>query len=228
VREDAARSRAPLRRALLVPTAALAAVAAAVLAAIALEWVLQARRLGREVAQVRATNAIVLELNHRQADMHRALLSFRYRGDAAARADLEAREGELAAAVAAASALDLPPRGRALRDEYVAARAAQLAAEHGLLAAAGAEREVYRLALDRWDLVTERASALLADLSVWDVKRLDRAVASAEARRGGALAGFALTVLAAVAALAARVDRRIVRPLLWPSATSSCPSRRTS
>jgi hypothetical protein len=170
-----------LRQALLVPAVSFAVVAVGALGSVAVLWAAQAQRFEREVAAVRATNALVLELTQRQSDAQRAVLAYRYRPDPRARAEIEGRQAQIGATIARISALELPARGRAVWSDYVSARGAQLAAAQALLDAVGAPRDRYALAFDRWALVSGRTSALLADLAVWDVKRLDRAVAESSA-----------------------------------------------
>jgi signal transduction histidine kinase len=213
-----------LRQALLVPAVSFAVVAVGALGSVAVLWAAQAQRFEREVAAVRATNALVLELTQRQADAQRAVLAYRYRPDPRARAELEGRQAQIGATIARISALELPARGRAVWSDYVSARGAQLAAAQALLDAVGAPRDRYALAFDRWALVSGRTSALLADLAVWDVKRLDRAVAESDAQRKRTLAALAATLVAAAGALivlAARINGRVVRPLLAMSAVAS-------
>src|SRR6185369_2689995 len=163
-----------LRQALLVPAVGFAVVAVGALGSVAVLWAAQAQRFEREVAAVRATNALVLDLTQRQAEAQRALLAYRYRPAPRARSEIEGRQAQIGATIARISALELPARGRAIWSDYVSARAAQLAAAKALLDAVEAPRDRYALAFDRWALVTGRTSAVLADLAVWDVKRLNR------------------------------------------------------
>ncbi len=217
----AARRRS-LGRELLVPTTALAAVATIALAWVTLDWAVEAHRLGAEVRLVRAANALIYELTQLSSDAQRAVLYHHVQPGSASRAAVEGAEAQAAGVVERISALALPSRGHELWGELVAVRELRLRVQRELLDAVAAPGPEQRSALVRWDLASERETAMLADFGVYDVKRLDRMVRDAEASRSRALAGLAATLLAAAVAVslvAIRVQRRVARPLLAMSAT---------
>ena len=217
------RGRRSLGRDLLLPTTVLAGVATLALAWVTLDWALQAHRLGTEVRLVRAANALIYELSQLTSDAQRAVVYNQVQPGPEARAAVDAAEAQSRGAMDRIAALALPARGQELWRDLVAARELRLALQRALLDAVGAPGPERRAALTLWDLASERETALLADFGVYDVKRLDRFVGAAEARRARALAGLAATLLAAAVAVSLvsiRVRRRVVRPLLAMSATA--------
>jgi signal transduction histidine kinase len=215
--------RRSLGRELLLPMIGLATVAALAFAWMTIDWALEARRLGAEVRLVRAANALLYELEQLSRDAQRAVLYHQTHPGPASRAAVEGAEAQANRAADRVAALALPARGRRLWREFIAGRRQRLALQGDLLDAAASAATMERAAFARWDLASERETALLADFGVYDVKRLDWIVREAEARRAGALAALAATLLAAAAALsvvALRIRRRVVRPLLAMSATA--------
>ena len=215
--------RRSLGRELLLPMTGLATVAALAFAWVTIDWVLVARRLAAEVRLVRAANALLYELEQLSSDAQRAVLHHQALPSPASRAAVEGAEAQASRAADRVSALALPARGQELWREFIAVREQRLALQREFLDAAGSAILRERGAFARWDLASERETALLADFGVYDVKRLDRIVQRAEARRAGALAALAATLLAAAAAVllvAMRIRRRVVRPLLAMSATA--------
>ncbi len=216
--------RRSLERDLVLPAAALGVLAVLALGYVALEFARQAEQLGQEVHSIRAANALFYELNQRSGEAQRAVLAARILRSASARDDVEAAERKIESAMSQLATFDLGARGARLRDELALARGAQRRAQVDLLDAVALEREEsVQRAFDRWDLAAERAAALLADLSVTFVRRLDRAVAELEARRGKAFGAFIAALLSATAAvlvLAIRVRRRFITPLLAMTAAA--------
>jgi signal transduction histidine kinase len=121
------------------------------------------------------------------------------------------------AIVAELGTLELPPRGRALWQEVVAARALVARERAAVLAAvAASDRAAIELAYVRWDLSTVRTSALVADLSAFNLRRLEGAIGEVERVRARAvqllvavLGASALVVLA----YSALVNAWLVRPV---------------
>ncbi len=206
-----------LRRKLVVPNLALALVVGGGLGYLAVDSALQARIVGRRTAEVRETSALVYRLNQLAGDGERAVLSFRFRNDPRLLARIAAADEEAGLLMASLGGMDLSPRGRVLWSDYVASRDALVRERERLLAAVrgGDEGEVGR-AFERWTLTAEKATALLADFSVFTSRQLDRTVDELDARRTRELLVLtALVGLAAVlaAAFAWYASRRIVRPL---------------
>jgi signal transduction histidine kinase len=130
---------------------------------------------------------------------------------------LAAADVEMAAIAAELGKSDLSPRGRALRHEVLAARASRTRERQALVRAveAGDPGDVER-AYVRWDLATGRTSALVADLSVFNLRRLERAIAEIDRVRTRSVA-LLVAVLAAsagvVLAFSLILDRFLVRPV---------------
>ncbi len=215
--------RRSLGRELLLPTTALAAVATLALAWVTLDWALEARRLTVEVRLVRSANTLLYELGQLSSDAQRAVLYYQVRPGPEARAAADGAEAEASRAVERIAALALPARGHQLWREFVAMRKQRLALQRELLDAIAGGPQQTRVTFARWDLASERETALLADFGVYDVKRLDRIVQEAETRRSRALAGLVATLLAAAGAVSLvsiRVRRHVALPLLAMGATA--------
>jgi HAMP domain-containing protein len=114
------------------------------------------------------------------------------------------------------SELELPPRGRELWSDAIAARTVQERERRALVAALDAGSGHAGTAYVRWQLATGRAGPLVADLTVFNLRRLERAVSELERVRSRSVA-LLLAVLAASAALVVAfslvVDRWLVRPV---------------
>ncbi len=218
-----------LRRTLLLPAIALALLTGVALAVLAWESSVEMGRLEAQIATVRRASGLAFRLGQIAADAQRAVLSYRFRAEGFLLTVIATSDAELARTAAAVSGLELPPRGRAVWADVVRARERQLQAQDELLyAIRGGDERAVRLAFDKWDLTTEKTTALLADFSGYNVRRLDRAMAELEARRNRSLA-LLLAILVAAAAVVAPfsifVSRAVARPLLAMSAVAERVAR---
>lgn len=206
-----------MRKVLLLPTLIVAGLAVAALAAVAITSRSATREVERRIDEVRRGNALAFRIAHLAGVEQREVLAYRLEPTAATRARIEQAGAGMDAAVVEMGGLDLPPRGQLLFEQVLAARAVRDRERERLLGAidAGSPPAVAR-AHARWDLASGAAGALAADLSVFNLRRLERAVADVERVRSRSVALLVL-VLGASAALVLgfwlAVDRWLVRPV---------------
>ncbi len=206
-----------MRRLLLLPTLILAGLAVAALAVVAGTSRTATRDVERHLRQVRRANALAFRMAHLNMQQEREVLAFRLEPEVGSIARIAAANTELDAVAREIGTLDLSPRGRNLWERVLAARALRAREREQLLVAiqAGAAVNAAR-AYARWQLTTSKANALIADLSVFNIRRLERAVADLERVRSRSVA-LLLAVLGASAALVVAfswiVNRFLVRPM---------------
>ncbi len=207
-----------LRRQLLVPNVLFAVLAAAALGWVAYASAVEARALEVQIARVRSANALIFRLNQISAETQRSVLSYRFRAEEGFLANVAQAEAETQHVIFEIGRLEIPPRGRALWSEFVTSRAVQVRARAELLAATRRGRPPdLAVSFEKWELATAKATALLADVSVYNLQRLDRAVAGLVARRARTLVVFLALVVAtalAITALSIYLDRSLVLPLV--------------
>ncbi len=204
-----------MRRVLLLPTLIVAGLAAAALALMAVTSRIATRDVEARIQQVRRANALAFRMAHLAGEEEREVLAYRVERTPGGRERMAAADAGVNAVVAQMAQLELPPRGRELWEDALAARAVQERARRALVAAlddgggAGA-------AYVRWQLATGRAGPLVADLTVFNLRRLEHAVSELERVRSRSVA-LLFSVLAASAALVVAfslvVDRWLVRPV---------------
>jgi signal transduction histidine kinase len=195
----------------------LAALAGAALAAVAWTSRAASRDVERRIEEVRHANALSFRLEHLTAREEAEVLALQL-GPSPERAErLAAADREMAAIVAELGRLELPPRGRALLREVLAARALRARERAAVLAAVEqGERSAVELANVRWDLATVRTTALVADLSGFNLRRLEKAIAEVDRVRARSVQLlFAVAGASAVVVLAysAFVNAWLVRPV---------------
>jgi signal transduction histidine kinase len=114
-------------------------------------------------------------------------------------------------------AVPLPPRGARLWSqtrEALSVRSAQLARLAEAIDSGDAQE--LSTAFERWELARVRGSALLGDFETYNLKLLDRTIASLEQRRTRSALLFSLALLVSVGiavAFAWWVERGVVRPI---------------
>ncbi len=209
-----------LRRKILVPTALLTVVVGAALAYLAWDSALQARSLEQNADAVRSATAFALAVTEAVHDEKHwvSLLSSGVAAGHVARIDeADARIAELARQI---EALPLSPSSRAAGSwrHFVQARAALRSLREEMLAAKlrGDAPEVPR-ALDKWNLMSDRAEALLQNFTAYHLRFLDRNVAELQRRRMRVLvtAGVAVCFgLLLACALSLAIARTVVRPIV--------------
>jgi signal transduction histidine kinase len=195
----------------------LAALAAAALALVAWTSRTASRDVERRVHEVRRGNALAFRLGHLTAREEEEVLGLRAGPDPERVERLAAAEREIDAIAEEIGTLELPPRGRALRQEVLAARALAARERGAVLAAVrGGDRAAVELAYVRWDLATVRTSALVADLGAFNLRQLEGAIGEVERVRArsvqllvAVLGASALVVLA----YSAFVNAWLVRPV---------------
>ncbi len=176
------------------------------------------RTLGEVAKRLQRTSAQIQHLSQVFADAERALLSYRIRPDEVlSRRVLEA----VAETEDTLRLLDLgewTPRGQSLLGELNSAYRLMVGLQAQLIAsiARGDEAAMQGLYV-RWWFVAEKANAMLADLSAYNVRRLDHSLEtlhSTHLRYQAVIA--ALMVSAAIAALLfwIYVARQVVSPLV--------------
>ncbi|HEX9049745.1 MAG TPA: HAMP domain-containing sensor histidine kinase [Anaeromyxobacter sp.] len=205
-----------MRRVLLLPTLIVAGLAAAALALVAVTSRSATREVAARIQQVRRANALAFRMAHLSAEEERDVLAYRVERSPAARERMAAVESGVNAVVAQMSELQLPPRGRELWSAALAARAVQERERRALVAALDAGSGGASVDYVRWQLATGRAGPLVADLTVFNLRRLERAVSELERVRSRSVA-LLFAVLAASGALVVAfslvVDRWLVRPV---------------
>ena len=206
-----------MRKVLLLPTLLLAALAAAALALVAASSRSATIEVERRVQDVRRANALAFRLAHLTAGEEHDVLALRLGRSSEKLERLAATDIEMDALAAEIERLDLSPRGRELWREVVEARALR-ARERGRLVAAveAADPRAVASAYARWELATGRTSALVTDLAVFNLRRLERAIADIDRVRSRSVV-LLVAVLAAsgllVLAFSLVVDAYLVRPV---------------
>jgi signal transduction histidine kinase len=214
-----------LRANLLWPTLLLTGLVGAALAWVAWDATVTMNRLEREVADVRAANAVALRLSQAVGDRQRLVFAYRYTGDPEVLSDLEAKGVDISAMTELIRPATLTPRGQRLLAQYVEMRTSEERSLSALASAIG-ERDAVKVerAFQRWSVFAQGVRALLADFTGHSLRQLDIAVSELEGRRDRSLL-FLLGLLAAsvVAVLGFRVylGRRIVRPLVAMANTAT-------
>jgi signal transduction histidine kinase len=206
-----------MRRTLLLPMLVVAVLAAAALAWIASISRSATREVERRVQEVRRAHALAFRLAHLTGREEEEVLALRFRPSADRAARLDAQDEEMGDIIRELGALDLPPRGRAIWEEVVSGRALR-SRERRVLAAAVASGDARRveLAYARWDLATARSSALVADMSGFYLRRLERGIADIERVRTRSIVLLAVVLGASalvVLAWSAFVNAWLVRPV---------------
>jgi signal transduction histidine kinase len=195
----------------------LAALAGAALAAVAWTSRAASRDVERRIEEVRRANALAFRLEHLTDREEQEVVALQLGPSPERTERLAAADREMGAIVAEIGRLDLPPRGRTLWREVLAARALRARERAAVLAAVeGGEAAAIELAYVRWDLATVRTTALVADLSGFNLRRLERAIAEVDRVRArsvqlllAVVGGSALVVLA----YSALVNAWLVRPV---------------
>ncbi len=205
-----------MRRLLLLPTLIVAVLAAGSLALVAVTSRTATREVAARVQQVRRANALAFRMAHLAAEEERDVLAYRVERSAYGRERMEAADAGVDAVVVQMAELELPPRGRELWNEAIAARALQERERRALVAALDAGAPRADAAYVRWQLATGRAGPLVADLTVFNLRRLEGAVSDLERVRSRSVA-LLVAVLALsgalVVAFSLAVDRWLVRPV---------------
>ncbi len=114
-----------MRRLLLLPTLIVAGLAAASLAVVAVTSRTATRGVEARIAQVRRANALAFRMAHLAGEEEREVLAYRVERSPAARERMAAADAGVTAVILQMSELELPPRGRELWNDALAARAVQ-------------------------------------------------------------------------------------------------------
>jgi signal transduction histidine kinase len=205
-----------MRRVLLLPTLIVAALAATALVAVAVTSRSAMRGVETRIQQVRRANALAFRMAHLAAEEEREVLAYRVERSPAARERMAEADAGVNAVAEQMAQVELPPRGRELWSDAIAARALQERQRRALVEALDRGTPDAGAAYVRWHLATGRAGPLVADLTVFNLRRLERAVSELERVRSRSVV-LLFTVLAATAALVVTfslvVDRWLVRPV---------------
>jgi signal transduction histidine kinase len=213
-----------LRSQILVPALAVGIVMGAGLGIVSLDALAQVRELRGVARSSRESGALTVRLNQLTLESQRAVLSYRFRADPAFLARVRVVEREASDVLARIDASQMPSEGRRLWQDYVGNRDDQVRRRQLLLAAIGeGDGELIALAFEQWRLGSELSSALLADFTGYNQRRLENAVADVQSRRTRVLAMvgvFILTTGAAVAALTVYLTRSVARPIVQIAGTA--------
>ncbi len=204
-----------MRRLLLVPTLLLAGLAVAALAVVASTSRTATRDVERRITEVRRASALAFRLAHLTEREEQEVLAYRLERDPASLERIAAADREMLSLAREIGEVGLPPRGRELWGEVLAARSLRGRVRVALLDAVGrGDGPAVLRAYARWELATRRANALAGDLSVFNIRSLERAVTDLERIRSRSV-GMLVGVLAASAGLVLAfsyfVDRYLVR-----------------
>lgn len=206
-----------MRKFLLFPTLLIAALAAAALATVAATSRSLTRDVARRIQDVRRANALAFRVAHLTDIEEHEVLAYRSERRPPSPERIAAADREIDAISRDVAALGLSQRGLALWSEVVAARAMRTRERQDLFAAvaAGSAPSIDR-AYARWNLASGLTSAAVADLSVYNLRRLERAASELERVRSRSVALLA-AVLAAGALLtigfSLLVERYFVKPV---------------
>lgn len=204
-----------MRKVLLVPTLLLAGLAVAALAVVAATSRTATRDVEKRIHEVRRASALAFRMAHLTVREEQEVLAYRLERDPASLAKITAADREMIAVAREIGDVELPPRGRELWEEVLAARALRGRVRVALLDAVdGGDPEAILRAYARWELASRRANALAGDLSVFNIRRLERAVSDLErvrSRSVGMLVGVLGVSAALVLAFSYFVDRYLVR-----------------
>ncbi|HET7753463.1 MAG TPA: HAMP domain-containing sensor histidine kinase [Anaeromyxobacteraceae bacterium] len=214
-----------LRASLLVPTVMLTGLVGGSLGWVAWDATITMNRLEREVASVRAANALALRLSQIVGERQRLVVAYRFTGDDELLRDIEAMDAQVEGVGGRIQPATLPPRGKRIWAQYEGMQALQ---ERDLakLVSAVRDRNPVRVAkaYERWSIAGRSVRALLSDFTGHSVRRLDAAVAELEGRRARSLlflAGLLGASVIAVLGFRAYLGRRIVRPLVAMASTAA-------
>jgi signal transduction histidine kinase len=190
-----------MRKVLMLPTLLLAGLAVAALAVVTMLSRNTAERLERRMDEVRRANALAFRIALLSSRDEHDLLAYRFAGDRAALERIAAAEAEIEALAQELGRIDLSPRGRDLWREVLSARVLRSRDRGALVHAVdtGDPPDVER-AYQRWRLSAGKADALVADLSVLNLRRIEHAVSEIDSVRSRS-AGLLVAVLGVSAAL---------------------------
>jgi len=201
----------------MLPTLIVAGLAVAALAVLAVTSRSATREVAVRIGEVRRANALAFRMAQLAMEEERGVLAYRLERSTIARERIEAADEGMRVVAEQMAVVELPPRGRVLWNEVLAARALEERERRALLLAVDAGPPAAIAAAHvRWQLATGQAGPLAADLSVFNLRRLERAVSELERVRSRSVA-LLVSVLAASAVLILAfslvVDRWLVRPV---------------
>jgi signal transduction histidine kinase len=206
-----------MRKVLILPTLFLAGLAVAALALVALTSHTTTQELERRIGDVRRANALAFRISQLSSRDEQDLLAYRFGGDRGALARIASAEDEIERTAQELGRVALSPRGLDLWREVLSARSVRVRDREAVLRAVdrAVPAEVER-AYRRWRLSAARGDALVADLSVHNLRRLERAVSELDrirSRSAGLLLGVLGVSAALVLALSFIADAWVVRPV---------------
>ncbi len=205
-----------LKRRLLLPLFALSALVVAAVAYAAWDAWSQGALLRARVDEVQRASELIVHLNTLRAETQVQVLRYVARPDESRTALLQHMEAEAAKVVAELGSQQNSPFAQRMYSQLVGAQALVRTTRLQLMAAArGGDPGKVALASLRWDLTRRRADALAADVSGYNLNRLQSTLADLDERRSTLIAlGIGLVVsLATVLFFALAVARLVVRPL---------------
>ncbi|HET7824467.1 MAG TPA: ATP-binding protein [Anaeromyxobacter sp.] len=206
-----------MRKVLILPTLLLAGLAVAALSLVAATSRSTTRELEHRIGDVRKANALAFRISQLASRDEQDLLAYRFGGDRSALERIAAAEEEIDRIAREIGDLDMSPRGRALWREVLTARAVRAEDRDAVIrnVASGTSAEADR-AYRRWRLSASMEDALVADLSVHNLRRLERAVAELDRVRSRST-GLLVAVLGVSAALVLSLsflsNAWVVRPI---------------
>jgi signal transduction histidine kinase len=178
-----------VRRVLLLPILVIAALAAAALAYVARTSLGATQRINRELADVRAANALAQRKAQLSADLAREVMEYRLRPARGLAAEIDRLEAAVDAVDGALAAQPLPPRGRLLLERVDATDAVRRAVRRELLAAVDAgDREAIGRGATRWHSTVTQATASISDFAIYNLRRLERTAGDLERVRSRVVA----------------------------------------
>jgi len=206
-----------LKRRLLLPVFAMSVLVVIALSVAAWDAWSQGALLRERVGDVQRASELIVRLNALRGETQVQVLRFIARPDEARTAALAQMDAESDAAVAELGGQQSSPVAQRLYTQMVNAQGLVKSTRSQLLAAARLDDPgAVALASLRWDLTRRRSDAIFADVSGFNLNRLQRTLVDLDERRSTLLAlGLALAVsLATVLFFALAVARLVVRPLV--------------
>ncbi len=213
-----------LSRKLLAPNVLLAVLISAALGLVAYEAAVRARAAEKDVDEVKTTNAYLAELNRLASEIQRNVLTYQIRPDDKLLSTIGPLDSELHHVMAEIGRAAIPARGTELWRELVATQKLLEEARNDLLAARRAG-PVDRAdpVVAKWHLAAEQRASLLADITAYNVTRLDQTIVALTGPRAMWLTILAVVIACSIALVvlsSANLTRMVLRPLASMTSTA--------
>jgi signal transduction histidine kinase len=206
-----------LRRKILLPVAFLTVVALAAFGVLARASWLDARDLRQRAEEVRAAATLAFALTDAVHEEEQTLLTLRTTHAPALEARLAEAGARIAHLSAEITARHLAAPASASWEGFLRSRATLATIREEVFDARAARDDAQlQLAFAKWELMGDRADALLRNFSAWHLRQLDRTVEELQRRRARALASAVVAIalgFLGAALFAVLLGSAVVRPI---------------